>query len=167
MGYDALAIKYFYLTAHYRSELKFNFDILDAAAKTFSRLQNKVYSIKNKVDNYNFSSNNMNKELVKLILDDLDTPRVLAKFHEVLNSNISDVEKLNAVNTMDSLFGLEFMNFEPVKDVVPENVTKLAEERLNARKNKEWSKSDELRDEIKELGFTVKDENDGFILSKN
>jgi cysteinyl-tRNA synthetase len=49
---------------------------------------------------------------------------------------------------------------------VPSEVIALAEERLVARKNKDWAKSDELRDKISALGFVVKDSKDGYALEK-
>lgn len=167
MGYDALAIKYFYLTAHYRNELKFNFDILDSASKTFNRLRNKILEIKKEDTSYDPSSIIINQKLVDYILDDLDTPKVLASFHEIINSDASNVEKLNSVATMDLLFGLNFMSYEIVNDIIPESVYSLAKKRELARENKEWLKSDKLRDEINKLGYSIKDENNGFILSIN
>ena len=50
---------------------------------------------------------------------------------------------------------------------IPEEVVKIANERFEARKNKDWAKSDELRNKLAELGYLVKDSKDGYELTKN
>jgi cysteinyl-tRNA synthetase len=50
---------------------------------------------------------------------------------------------------------------------LPEEVVKIANERFEARKNKDWAKSDELRNKLAELGYAVKDSKDGYELIKN
>ena len=49
---------------------------------------------------------------------------------------------------------------------VPEEVKAVAEERKAARANKDWAKSDELREKLKALGYAVKDSKDGYTLTK-
>ena len=50
---------------------------------------------------------------------------------------------------------------------IPEEVVKIANERFEARKNKDWAKSDELRAELAKLGYLVKDSKEGYELIKN
>ena len=69
------------------------------------------------------------------------------------------------------LFGTdadEFLNSVAQKTAsdIPEEVKALAEERLNFRKEKNWAKSDELRDKISALGYEIKDAKDGYTLTK-
>ena len=64
----------------------------------------------------------------------------------------------------DRVFGLELGNVQEEK--VPATVKKLAEERLLARKKKDWKKSDILRDEISTLGWIVEDNEKGYGLRK-
>ena len=56
---------------------------------------------------------------------------------------------------------------EKNKEAIPEEVVKIANERFEARKNKDWAKSDELRNKLAELGYLVKDSKDGYELTKN
>ena len=49
---------------------------------------------------------------------------------------------------------------------LPEEIQKLVEERKEARANKDWNKSDELRDKLVSLGYTVKDTKDGMIVGR-
>ena len=52
------------------------------------------------------------------------------------------------------------------KEELPEEILELIEERKKARENKEWNKSDELRDIIKEKGYEIKDTKDGMEVKK-
>jgi cysteinyl-tRNA synthetase len=56
---------------------------------------------------------------------------------------------------------------EKNKSDIPEEVKAIAEERWIARTNKDWAKSDELRDKLASLGYTVKDSKTGYELTKN
>jgi hypothetical protein len=58
-------------------------------------------------------------------------------------------------------------NAPPLEDAPPDDVIALAEKRLQARANKQWSESDQLRTEIYALGWTVQDSKDGYKLVKN
>ena len=89
------------------------------------------------------------------------------------NNDESVFDDYLAVKKTFNLLGLfkekaeEFL--EKVKEsdeLVPEAVINLAEQRLLARQNKNWAESDKLRDEIKNLGFEILDEKDGFKLKK-
>jgi cysteinyl-tRNA synthetase len=79
---------------------------------------------------------------------------------------------LNQIIKTYALLGLfqteaaEFIKTYQKTQDAPSEVIALAEERLVARKNKDWAKSDELRDKIAALGFVVKDGKDGYALEK-
>ena len=72
---------------------------------------------------------------------------MLAKFDTVLGIKIDEVPN-------------------EVEQEIPEEVLDLVEERKIARENKDWAKSDELRDRIREKGYVVKDTKDGMEISK-
>lgn len=90
----------------------------------------------------------------------------------VLSGDKSVGAYLNQIIKTYSLLGLlqtdpkEFIKTYQKEVAVPKEVVALAEERLVARKNKDWAKSDELRDKISALGFVVKDGKDGYSLEK-
>ena len=62
-------------------------------------------------------------------------------------------------------FGIKLPEVEVEEEIeVPAEIQKLAEARWQARADKDWAKSDELRDELKELGWVVKDGKEGWSL---
>lgn len=166
-GIDPLALKFLYLSAHYRSELKFNFKILENTQHAFNKLQNKVYQMRKdftgEIPNESLAPA---KELIDILNHDLDTPKALAKFYEIMNSELSLQEKLNTVMVFDSLTGLDLLNYEPADFEVPEEIIMLAEERYNAKLEKQWDVADLLRNKVKELGFEIKDTKDGYEINK-
>ena len=99
------------------------------------------------------------------IEDDLDTPRAFSLLWDVFkDENISDGDKKATILDFDKVLGLGFENLK--EEIIPENIKKLAEEREQARKNKDFKKSDELRKEINSLGYEVKDTAGGQKISK-
>ena len=65
----------------------------------------------------------------------------------------------------DSVLGIEIDKENTVINI-PVEVLNLAKDRQQARKQKDWTESDRLRDEIKKLGFEIKDSKEGFELTK-
>ncbi len=152
-GFSPMVLKYYYLTGHYRSELKFNEIILEAAKNTFVRLQEKVNYIRLQ-DSDNFAYQSLINDFEKHILNDLNTPQMLSHFQEIINGEYSLKDKLEVISFFENITGL---NFDITENKIPTEVIKLAEKRLQARNDKNWSLSDKLRDDIFSLGYVVKD----------
>jgi cysteinyl-tRNA synthetase len=80
------------------------------------------------------------------------------------DKNISDADKKATILDFDRVLGLGFEDLK--KDIIPDEINKLANERTEARKNKDFKKSDELRDKINSLGYNIKDTPEGEKISK-
>ena len=159
-GIDALAYRYFCLTASYRKPLTWSGDAIEGAQNSYKKLKNICLSLKD-------DSKVNEKYLARFaerIDDDLDMPGALAVLWELVR-NEEALGKVGAVRRMDEVFGLGLLDREKIE--VPEEVLALAEERDKARKEKDFARSDELRDFILEKGFAVRDGEDGFVLEKN
>ena len=99
----------------------------------------------------------------KVVEDDLDIPKALQVLWSLLRDEKAN-GKYQTVKEMDEVFGLKLLEKE--KFDVPKKVIGLVKEREIARREKNWKKSDELRDEIKKLGFSVDDTNEGSVVRK-
>ena len=168
-GFSPLALRYFYLTGHYRSQVNFTLDNLKNAENSLDRLKRIISSLSedNKDSKNAENSKNANKsylkEFEKTMDDDLNTPEAL----QVLWKLVRDTKakgKLKTIKEMDKIFGLDLLKKEKV-DVSAE-VKELINEREKARKEKDWGKADKLRDKIKDLGFQLDDTSDGVKVSK-
>ena len=158
-GFDPLSLRYFFLQAHYRSKQNFTWEALDAAQNGLLHLYNEVKSLGVKKGKINEA---FNEKFIEKISDDFNSPQALAVLWELLKSDISSEDKLKTILDFDKVLGLNLDKIK--KEKIPEIVYDLLKQREDARKNKDWKKSDELRDEIKALGFDVEDTKDGAII---
>jgi len=168
-GFNPLALRYFFLQAHYRSKQNFTWEAMRSAQTGYDRLLNSVSNLGTEVGKIN---NDFKKEFLSAISDDFNTPQALAIIFNLLKSNISNQDKLATVLNFDKVLGLipHKINTETGKfeltggdlkmTIIPSEVNKLLAERKTARENKDWKKSDELRDQIASLGYKVKDTGD-------
>ena len=158
-GIDALAYRYFCLTASYRKPLTWSEDAIRGALNSYRKLRNVCLGL---VDDGKLNEKYLAR-FQERVDDDLDMPGALAVAWELVRDGEAE-GKVLSVKKMDEIFGLGL--FDKVKVEVPEEVLKLCEEREAARGGKDWERSDELRDLILEKGFVVRDGGDGFVVEK-
>ena len=145
-GYDPLAYRYLCLTAHYRGQLNFTWDALDAAAIALDRMRNGVYALRDAGAAQPDAA--MIERFDDEINDDLNLPRALAVAWETLRGDLPPAVKRATLLAFDRVFGLGLAAWEPKVDVVPDAVRALAEARAAARKAKNWAEADRLRGEL-------------------
>jgi cysteinyl-tRNA synthetase len=157
-GFSPIALRYFVLGAHYRSEQNFTWEALEAASNALEKLSLFVDSLS---DTTLPGDPNQEFRLTfeKAINDDLNTPQALAVAWSVVRSSLPDAEKLATLLLFDRVLGLKLGSRE--LDVIPEQIEKLAVERQEARIREEWDLADRIRKHIEELGYTVDDTENG------
>ncbi len=167
-GFNPLDYRFFCLGTHYRMPLTFSYDALDGAKTARKRLVEKVLELKkakDKVDEKKIKT--YLDQFTNDVNDDLNVPRTLAIVWEVLkDGKLNDAEKYYLLLKFDEVLGLDLKNVKEEKVDVPAGVKRLAEERLLARKNKDWKKSDELRIEINQRGWDIADVVTGYSLKR-
>ncbi len=161
-GINPLAYRLWLLMAHYRSKANFTWDALEGAETALSRLYRQYLDL----GEDNGSVNEAYKQKFKEYLeDDLDTPRALTVVWDLLkDEKVSPANKRSTLLDFDKVLGLGLAELK--EEEVPDEITKLAKEREIARKNKDFKKSDDLREKIKQLGYEVKDIEGGYKISK-
>jgi cysteinyl-tRNA synthetase len=165
-GFNSLALRYFYLQAHYRSKQNFTWESMQSAQNGYDRLLN---NIKNLGKDIGKIDTEYKKKFTDSLSDDFNTPQALAIMQELLKSSIPNEDKLATVLDFDRVLGLNLsLALDENKKVViiPEQVKEVIKKREEARKNKDWKMSDELRDQILALGYEIKDTNSGQEISK-
>jgi len=167
-GFDPIALRYLYLTGHYRSEMAFSFESLTGAQAALNKLREEIRSWPSFAEasaGKDFRSSDRPEGVVaqywqkflEAANDDLNIPKALAVVWEMVKSDIPTSEKSAALIEMDKILSLGLTELIGKKVEVPEEVKKLIEARENARKAKDFKKSDELRKEIKKLGYEIED----------
>jgi cysteinyl-tRNA synthetase len=164
-GYDPMALRYLYLTAHYRSEMAFSFESLTAAQTALNKLREDIREWSHSAEATRDKDGFYDKFLAA-INEDLNMPKALAVVWEMVKSDIPSSQKSAELLEMDKILGLELNKYIAQKIEIPEEVQKLVGQREKARLEKDFTRSDELRHEIKKLGFEVLDSNDGAKVKK-
>ena len=186
--FDLEAVRMFMLGAHYRSPINFSRDQIVSAHASLQRLytaRDQMLFLKKNAQSRALSDEE--KQLVERLAgyekrfddamdDDLNTADAIgAIFEEVkdLNSNLNSDSSLEVIEAalasfkgMTDVLGL--VQRQPTgEDDIPEEIRKMAEERAAARKEKNWKRSDELRDAIKAAGYILEDTPQGQKIRKN
>jgi len=164
-GYDPMALRYLYLTAHYRSEMAFSFESLTSAQVALNKLREEVRGWEVGI----FSQSSKDKfydRFLEAVNEDLNVPKALAVVWEMVKSNMPSAQKAADLLEMDKILGLELSKVIGQKIEIPEEVQKLVDLREKARLEKDFERSDELRGEIKRLGYEVLDSADGAKVKK-
>ncbi len=166
-GLNPLAFRYLCLTTHYRSKMNFSWEALEGANNALLSVYTKIEELQKSGLPKTLSPERQKllEEFTADINNDLDMPKALALLHETLKSSLPPAEKYALLLEYDKIFGLGFGNIKTT--IVPPEILAIAQERQQARQNKDWNKSDLLRQKIENLGWTIKDSSQGFELHKN
>ena len=159
-GYNPLAYRYLALTAHYRSSLQFTWEALDSAQTAFDNLKARVIEIKKDLTG-TIDEVKKTEILAKFdaaLFNDVSTPQALAVMWEaVKDANLNNATKWAVLSEMDTVLGLKMDEMKEETFTPSEEALKLIEQRKQARLNKDWAKSDELRDTLAKMGVGIKD----------
>lgn len=165
-GYNPLAYKYFCLQSHYLKNLVFSYENLDIAKNAYEKLIKKIQALKEDGQIENDKMENYRKTFKDALENNLNTPMALTVVYDTLKSDMTDASKLALIEEFDGVLGLGLTAKEDKVDEVPEELLKLLNERTEARRNKDYKKSDELRDLILSKGYKVVDNKEGSHLEK-
>lgn len=161
--YRPLALRYFFLTSHYRSPMNFTDESLTQAQSAYRNLKEQFSTLPeggSEVSNYK-------EEFKEALENDFNTPQALAVVWNLLkDENITPEDKRVTLKNFDKVLGLNLENNEFEVEEIPQEIQTLLSEREMARKENNYLKSDELRDKIKEKGFEVLDTSQGQELRK-
>ena len=172
-GIRPLAYRYYLLQAHYRSPLNFSWEAVGAAQKALLSFLLNINNRPARISQPSWSLQGWKQNVAMATCDDLDTPTLIALIHEVVrNCNPKEKESLwDLVNMVDNILGLDLYKLgeELSKEMndVPVDIKKLASDRDEARNEKDFKKSDELRDQIQKEGYEIMDTDSGSIIRKS
>lgn len=165
-GFDPLALRYFFLNAHYRSKQNFTWEALKGAEEAVSKLKETVSDLKSyKSSSSSEKAADFKKKFSDFLANDFQVPQALALMWEMLKSDSSPKDKLDLLFDFDRVFGLRLSDI--IQEKIPEEIIKLAEQRKSARENKNFKKSDEIRKIMREKGYDIEDHKDDYLIKKS
>lgn len=176
-GYEP--IRYFMLSAHYRSPLNYTAELIESCKSSLERLytcrENLDFAIENAHGDSNILTQKAASAKVKFndaMEDDLNTADALAAIFELVKeintlSNQSTKEALqDAAEAFDQMTDVLGILYNRKKEEAPAEVLQLVEQRAAAKKEKNWAVADQIRDKLAEMGWVVEDTAQGPKLSK-
>lgn len=174
-GISPLAFKLFCFTAHYRNKLNFTFEGAYGAQKALERLYDSYIKNANGVDDVDEDIiKEYEEKFLAYINDDMNMPGAMSVVWEIARNAKKSIKFADLLLKFDKVLGLDMKNAENYLlefkheegEELPEEIKVLVEERKQARTEKNWEKSDEIRDRIISLGYSIKDTKDGIIVKK-
>lgn len=181
-GYTCAQIRYALLSGHYRQQLNFTFKGLDDAKSALAKLSK---GIGGTLERAGMDFGDFQKEAVSplggfggtifepawnALCDDLNIPRALGEIFAALPKLDGNRRDISALGSLMYALGIDLggepQAYETEADV-PEEVSKLAQMRWEAKKNRDFASADELRKRVSELGWTILDGKDGFKIKKS
>ncbi len=162
-GFDPLAVRLCFLENRYRSQMDLSWESIAAADTTIKRWRKK-YQEWRQVQDAHVDTTAADKFIADVIADlndDLDTPRVIVKLRSLeKDESISPMTKANIFEKLDEFFSLGIMRGDK-KVELSDDAQKLLDARNQARQNKDFKLSDQLRDELALLKIKVSDSPEG------
>lgn len=166
-GFSPLDYRYFCLQSRYRKQLVFSFESLEDAKKGYRALKKKISSIISDIgENLAIDMSKIeayNKKFIDQLSDDLNIANAFTVLNEVVkDSDLNNKEKAYLIESFDKVFSLDLMKIEKeVKNVDEALINQLIEDRNEARKTKNYSKADEIRNQLLAMNIEILDTKEG------
>lgn len=175
-AYSPMTIRFFILQAHYRSTLDFSNEALAAAEKGMKKMfeAQKKIDVLPVADKTSVDFDGVFKKCVEAMCDDFNTPVAIANMFEVcrlinlvadkketISQADKDVLKENFAIVFNDILGMKGEQTDNSLNVIESLMNVILSLRSEARANKDWAKSDLIRDELSKAGITIKDGKDG------
>ena len=180
-GHTPMELRYVLISGSYRQPLNFTFDSLAAAKKSLTRIGNWQRRLGGDTEIHSTGKDDFGPfaPVFEALTNDLNTPEAIGRLHSIGRKIIAkaEAEELSPTETKAASKGLSLVlqclglvlpdpknAISSDADETPASVRGLAAERFEARQNRNWELADKLRDQIREAGWTVLDNPDGFAL---
>lgn len=175
-GFNPLVYRLFCLQSHYRKSLVFDWESLKNTAATYEKLLSKISAIlkerTGKIDTESAEYGDLMRKFRDALDNDLNTAMGITVIYDVLKSGLSADQKIGIIDEFDRVLGLDLVkNAEKYSDEknsqeIPDEILELAEQRKNARKQRNFALADEIRDKISALGYEIRETRQGVEISK-
>mgnify|MGYP001559839011 CR=1 FL=1 len=159
-GFDPMSLRYLYLQTHYRQEMNFTWEALEASQKALER----IYGTVSGYDEPKVGCAEFEERFLNAINNDLNMPEALSVVWDLLKSDYPSHAKAESLFKFDEVLGLDLKNQKSKIKItdqiskIPKEVMDLVREREELRKQKRFHLSDQLRNKIKKMGYEVRDE---------
>jgi cysteinyl-tRNA synthetase len=169
-SFDPLSLRYLILTTHYKTGLNFTWESLAGVQTAYFKLKEIIANLKAEVSKGIFDIDaevfeKYKKEFSECLADDLNIAKGIGLVWQIVKmKEINAKTKLALLLDFDKVLGLKLdeatLSDQSTDEEIPEEILKLKTARDTARSEKNWTKSDELRDQIEKSGYLLEDSGD-------
>lgn len=168
-GYNPLVYRMFCLQSHYRKPLEFSYEVMDNVAAAYSKLVKRISTLKDEGEVDEAAFKLWRDKFEDAIVNDMNTSMGITIVYDMLKSDINDKTKRKLIESYDYVLSLDLLkaageNADASSDIDPElekYVLSMIEERKAAKKEKNFARADEIRDELLSRGIAIKDTREG------
>lgn len=165
-GINPLAFRFLCLQTGYGKVMNFTWEALKAAEEGLKHLYNQLSFVEYRKGQFT-RQGEINQEYIdkfkNIINDDLNTSQLLSLLQEIIKSDLTKEDKLATIIQIDEVLGLK-IQIHTMPDIT--KITPLLELRENKKEQKNFKESDQLRNQIEDQGYLLKDTKDSQIISK-
>ena len=166
-GFSPLDLRYFYFKAQYTNFLNFTREALTQAKNERLGLIKKIKNLIQNQDSLSSVDADLQNKFDQALGDNLNTPKLLTQLHIALSE--PHVNTLDIVKTLEEkVLKIWLFSSDDSSDLdIPEQIMVLAEQRKQAKKDKNYALADQIRSELASYWREIKDTKEGFELIKN
>ncbi len=159
-GLDPLALRYFYLTGHYRKPLNFIWEALEGAQTALNKLRHLAAGW----DEPAIGCAEYEEKFKSALEDDLNLPEALAVVWDLVKSNYPSSAKKKSLLRFDEVLGLDLAAYRVERVEITDEARDLVTKRERLREEKRFAEADKIREDLGRLGYKVLDTDDGVKL---
>jgi cysteinyl-tRNA synthetase len=160
-GIDPLAFRLLCFGTRYRSEMDFSWEALEGANARLRSLRQRMADWKGDAGELSAAAQDLDRRFREAVADDLDMPQALVVVSELERSSIAGPEKYALLASWDTVLGLDLERIAREGVRIPDDVQQLVDDRDEARKGRDFARSDEIRDQLTSKGWEVMDTPEG------
>ena len=159
-GYNPLSYRFMVLQSHYRKQLAFSFESLSGAENAYKKLKRQVMNLKTNEEIDQKVKEKFINKFKECLNDDLNTANALTLVYEVLKYDTNDSTKKEIIREFDQVLSLDLTK-EEQKEIDEKYINEMIEKRNIAKKNKDFTLADQIRNELESTGIILKDTREG------
>jgi cysteinyl-tRNA synthetase len=159
LGIEPLALRLFFLNAHYRQKQSVTNEALFGARSSYRRLLRHAEQLRGAEDRTGSgTAAELRERFRSAIFDDLNAPQALAVLWEVVRSTeLGGAEKWELMREFDGVLGLDLVEARQPELELDSEIEGLVREREAVRKARDFARADQIRDQLRERGILLED----------
>ena len=165
----------FCLQSHYRKPLEFSYEVMDNVAAAYNKLVKRIASLKNEGEVDEAAFKQWRDKFEDAIVNDMNTSMGITVIYDMLKADINDKTKLDLIESFDYVLSLDLIKAAAtladggegsgegsnVDAELEAYILAMIEERKAAKKEKNFARADEIRNELLEKGIALEDTREG------